>query len=217
MSASRNLRKAPGALTPGAVASVLALVAAGCGSSGSSVSQHAMAPHHHMPSHSESMTHSTAAFGADCSMVPASGMGSFHTMSMEPVVTAASHNPLLTGFAAAARRAGLTAQLDSLRGITVFAPENSAFTKVSGSAMTMLEHSASLAEILRYHVVSGHETAADLARGMALKTLEGSTVRPSKMGAVYEVNNAHVICGNIQTANATVYIIDTVLMPMHMH
>jgi len=37
------------------------------------------------------------------------------------------------------------------------------------------------------------------------------------MGAVYEANKAHVICGNIQTANATVYIIDTVLMPMHMH
>jgi uncharacterized surface protein with fasciclin (FAS1) repeats len=35
------------------------------------------------------------------------------------------------------------------------------------------------------------------------------------MGAVYEVNNAHVICGNIQTANATVCIIGEVLIPTH--
>jgi uncharacterized surface protein with fasciclin (FAS1) repeats len=35
------------------------------------------------------------------------------------------------------------------------------------------------------------------------------------MGAVYEVNNADIICGNIQTANATVYIINKVLEPMH--
>ena len=28
-----------------------------------------------------------------------------------------------------------------------------------------------------------------------------------------EVNNASVVCGGVQTANATVYLIDTVLMP----
>jgi uncharacterized surface protein with fasciclin (FAS1) repeats len=35
------------------------------------------------------------------------------------------------------------------------------------------------------------------------------------MGSVYEVNGANVICGNIQTANATVYVINKVLTPMH--
>jgi uncharacterized surface protein with fasciclin (FAS1) repeats len=48
-----------------------------------------------------------------------------------------------------------------------------------------------------------------------LTTLEGGTLRPAKMGAVYEVNNADVICGNIHTANATVYVINKVLTPMH--
>jgi uncharacterized surface protein with fasciclin (FAS1) repeats len=43
--------------------------------------------------------------------------------------------------------------------------------------------------------------------------LEGGMVTPGKMGETYAVNNAHVVCGNVQTANATVYIIDTVLMP----
>ena len=72
-----------------------------------------------------------------------------------------------------------------------------------------------LAKVLKYHVVSGHVTTAQLASGKPLTTLEGSTLKPSKMGAVYEVNNAGIICGNIHTANATVYIINKVLTPMH--
>jgi uncharacterized surface protein with fasciclin (FAS1) repeats len=50
---------------------------------------------------------------------------------------------------------------------------------------------------------------------VTLKTLEGGSLKGSKMGPVYEVNNASVICGNIQTANATVYVINKVLTPMH--
>jgi len=161
--------------------------------------------------------HMTARFGPDCGMVPASGMGSFHSMSMEPVVAAASHSPLLTTFAADAGKVGLTAKLNSAHSITVFAPANSAFAKLHGSAMSMLENHADLTEILRYHVVSGRLTPADLAAGTEARTLQGGTIKLSKMGAVYEVNNAHVICGNIQTANAIVYIISTVLEPMHMH
>ena len=38
-------------------------------------------------------------------------------------------------------------------------------------------------------------------------------VTPAAMGSTYEVNKANVVCGNVQTANATVYIIDSVLTP----
>ena len=46
-----------------------------------------------------------------------------------------------------------------------------------------------------------------------MSTAPVATVTPAAMGSTYEVNAAHVVCGNVQTANATVYIIDTVLMP----
>ena len=93
---SRTAR--PGAITGGVLASLVALTAAACGSStssapaasGASPSHHAMA-HHAMAE--------TARFGSDCGMIPATGMGSFHGMSMDPVVTAASHIPLLTTLA----------------------------------------------------------------------------------------------------------------------
>ena len=209
---SRTTR--PGAITGGVLASLVALTAAACGSgtssgpaaSGASPSHHAMA-HHAMAE--------TARFGSDCGMVPATGMGSFHGMSMDPVVTAASHNPLLTTLAKDINTAGLTADLNSMHAVTVFAPANTAFSKLPASSMTMMHSQAELTKILKYHVVSGHVTPAQLASGKPLTTLEGGTLKPSKMGAVYEVNTADVICGNIQTANATVYVINKVLIPMH--
>ena len=81
--------------------------------------------------------------------------------------------------------------------------------------MSMMSSTAELAKILKYHVVSGSVTPAELARGMTLTTLEGGQLHVAKMGGTYEVNNAAVTCGNLHTANATVYIINTVLMPMH--
>jgi uncharacterized surface protein with fasciclin (FAS1) repeats len=203
----------PATIIGGVIAGVLALTAAACGSSTPSAAPAASPSHHPVASH-HPMTES-AQFGSDCGMVPASGMGSFHGMSMDPVVTAASHNPLLTTLAADIKTAGLTPDLNTMHAITVFAPANTAFAKVPASDMTMMHSTAELAKILKYHVVNGHVTTAELASGKTLTTLEGDTLKPAKMGSVYEVNNADVICGNIQTANATVYIINQVLVPMH--
>ena len=199
-----------GFITAGVAAGAVALAVAGCGSSAPSASPGASgsAASHHP------MTESTP-FGSDCGMVPSTGMGSFHAMSMDQVLTAATHNPLLTTFAADVKMARLAGDLNSMHGLTVFAPANSAFKKLPAADMTMMHNAAELAKILKYHVVSGRVTPAELASGMTLKTLEGGSLKGSKMGSVYEVNNAQVICGNIRTANATVYVINKVLIPMH--
>ena len=204
-----------GALAACAGAAVLALAAAGCGSSGTtSTASGAAATHHAKASHSHAMTES-ARFGPDCGMVPATGMGSFHGMAMDPVVTAASHNPLLTTLARELKAAGLTADLNTMHPITVFAPANSAFSKLPHAEMSMMHSNAELTKILKHHIVSGRVTPAKLASGMALTTLAGGSLTGAKMGTVYEIGKASVICGNIQTANATVYVINKVLVPMH--
>jgi uncharacterized surface protein with fasciclin (FAS1) repeats len=77
----------------------------------------------------------------------------------------------------------------------------------------VLANKAELTQILTYHVAAGRITPAELASGTSVKTLEGATVKPAMSGGTYTVNGAKVVCGNVQTANATVYIIDTVLMP----
>jgi uncharacterized surface protein with fasciclin (FAS1) repeats len=200
-------------LAASAIGGAVAVTAAACGSTSSAPAATGASPSHHAMAH-HAMTEG-ARFGSDCGMVPAAGMGSFHGMSMEQVVTAAAHNPLLSTLAADIKTSGLTADLNSMHAITVFAPADTAFAKLPSSAMTMMHSHTELAKILKYHVVNGSITPAALASGKPLTTLEGGTLKPSKMGSVYEVNNADVICGNIHTANATVYIINKVLIPMH--
>ena len=205
----------------------IAVTAAACGSAASSTSSPAAAASatsssaapatsaSATASPSESMNEAAATIGNDCGMIPASGMGSMHGMSMDPVVVAVSHDPLTTTLAAEIKKADLTGALDSAKDITVFAPDNQAFAKLSAHDMSMMSGMAELGKILKYHVVSGTVTPAELAHGMTLTSLEGSPLKTSKMGSVYEVENAAVTCGNLHTANATVYIINTVLMPMH--
>jgi uncharacterized surface protein with fasciclin (FAS1) repeats len=135
-------------------------------------------------------------------------------MATAPVATAASANPVLSTLVTAVTKAGLVDTLNSASGITVFAPDNAAFAKIPTTTLDgVLANKAELTKILTYHVVSGRITPAQLASGTALKTLEGGTVTPAMSGGTYTVNGADVICGNVQTANATVYIISSVLMP----
>ncbi len=194
----------------------LAMGAAACSSSSSSPP--AAAPASPASSSAAASSPSSSAamtdFGAGCSSVPATGAGSFTGMATAPVATAASANPVLSTLVAAVEKAGLVDTLNSAAGITVFAPDNAAFAKLPAATLaSVLANKAELTKILTYHVVAGRYTPAQLASGAPLKTLEGATVTPALMGSTYEVNSADVVCGNVQTANATVYIINTVLMP----
>jgi uncharacterized surface protein with fasciclin (FAS1) repeats len=211
-------------LAASVAAAGLAVGAAACSSSSStpaastpssSASAAASSP---MPSSSASAAaagaSTTSDFGPGCASVPKSGAGSFTGMATAPVATAASANPVLSTLVTAVKQAGLVDTLNSAAGITVFAPDNSAFAAIPASTLkSVLANKAELTKILTYHVVAGRVTPAELASGKTLKTLEGSTVTPAMTGSSYTVNGASVVCGNVQTANATVYIIGSVLMP----
>lgn len=154
------------------------------------------------------------AFGPACAKIPATGAGSRSGMASAPVVIAAAHNPLLTDLAHAADVAGLTSTLNSASAVTLFAPDNSAFKDLGkGNYKTLMANRADLAKVLKYHVVKGRVTPAELAEHKPLRTLAGLPVHPVKSGSVYKVNGVPVICGNLQAANATIYIVNQVLVP----
>ena len=154
-------------------------------------------------------------FGEGCAAVPtdASNPGSFDAMSKVPVATAASGNPLLSTLVTAVGKAKLGDTLNSAEALTVFAPTNDAFKKIPAATLNkVLADNKTLTSILTFHVVAGKLAPADLAG--THKTLQGGNVTVAGSGEDFKVNgNASVICGNVQTANATVYIIDSVLMP----
>ncbi|MCG6499937.1 fasciclin domain-containing protein [Kitasatospora sp. A2-31] len=152
-------------------------------------------------------------FGAACAAVPKDGAGSFAGMAADPVATAASHNPLLSTLVTAVQKAGLVDTLNSAKDITVFAPTNDAFAKLPKKDLdAVLADKDKLTKILTYHVVPRRLAPAALAG--AHKTLETNEVTATGTTPDFTVNgSAKVLCGNVQTANATVYIVDTVLMP----
>jgi uncharacterized surface protein with fasciclin (FAS1) repeats len=207
----------------------LGLIVTACSSSGNSAA--IKAPSHKSPSHkpmasttpasdhsqmaaSASPATATKTIGDACSKLPTTGMGSVSGMASEPVGTAISHNPELTQLAHAIDKAGLTATLNSATAVTVFAPNDSAFHALgSGNLKTLLASKTDLTKLLEYHLVKGKLTPADLAAGKPLTTEVGLPVHPAKSGSDYTVNGARVTCGDIQTANGTIYILDKVLIP----
>lgn len=154
-----------------------------------------------------------APFGPGCEAVPADGAGSFEGMSTEPVATAASNNPLLTQLVAAVGEAGLGDTLNTTEDITVFAPTDDAFAAVPQETLdaAFADPSGLLTTVLTNHVVP-ERLSPDMVAGDH-ETLAGTTITVEGSGEEFMVGEATIICGNVQTANATVYIIDQVLLP----
>ena len=155
------------------------------------------------------------ACSAYASQVP-TGPGSVTGMAQDPVAVAASNNPLLTTLTAAVSgKLNPNVNLvDTLNGgsFTVFAPTDAAFAKIDAATIDKLKtDTALLTKILTYHVVPG-QASPDQVVGTH-KTVQGASVTVTGGGNAIKVNNASVVCGGVQTANATVYMIDTVLMP----
>lgn len=151
-------------------------------------------------------------FGDACSAVPTSGAGSFDGMVQDPVATAASNNPLLGTLVTAVGEAGLVDTLNDADALTVFAPTDDAFGKIPEADLNaVLADKELLTSILTYHVVGGQLDPEAVVGEQ--ETLQGGTVNVEGDTDGMTVNDATVLCGNIPTANATVYVIDSVLMP----
>ncbi|MFD3533295.1 fasciclin domain-containing protein [Streptomyces sp. NPDC058664] len=153
-------------------------------------------------------------FGPGCAAVPTEGDGSFDGMADDPVATAASNNPELSTLVTAVQKAGLVDTLNNAKDITVFAPTNDAFAKIPKADLDkVLADKAALTKILTYHVVEEKVDKGALADG-SFKTLQGGTVTTDGSGDAFVVNDtAKIVCGGVPTSNATVHIVDTVLMP----
>ncbi|MDF2825063.1 MAG: beta-Ig-H3/fasciclin [Mycobacterium sp.] len=144
------------------------------------------------------------------------GPGSVAGMAADPVTVAASNNPMLKTLTQA-----LSGQLnpdvnlvDTLNGseFTVFAPTDDAFAKIDAATLeTLKTDSDLLTSILTYHVVPGQAAPAQVAGEHV--TVQGAPLTVTGEGDELKVNDAGLVCGGVKTANATVYMIDTVLMP----
>jgi uncharacterized surface protein with fasciclin (FAS1) repeats len=159
--------------------------------------------------------------GSGCAAYTAAtptGPGSIDGMAQSPVATAAANNPLLKTLTSAISgtlnpKVNLVASLNAAQ-FTIFAPVDSAWAKVPAATMSsykLSSNAAKLTGILNYHVVPGQLAPAQVTG--TLPTVQGGSLTITGTGADMKINGASLICGGIHTANATVYLIDTVLAP----
>jgi transforming growth factor-beta-induced protein len=150
--------------------------------------------------------------------IPATGKGSLKGMAQDPAATAASNNPQLTTLVAAVKAAGLVDTLNGPGPFTIFAPANSAFAKLpAGTVDTLVkkENIPTLSSILTYHVIGGKKLSSkDLAKVSTLTTVNGESLTVKTSGKKITINGStNVVLADVQVANGTVFIVDSVLMP----
>jgi uncharacterized surface protein with fasciclin (FAS1) repeats len=154
--------------------------------------------------------------GSACASLPTDGEGSLAGMADDPAATAASNNPELSTLVSAVTAADLVDTLNSEGPFTIFAPVNSAFEKIPAADLdAVLADTELLTSILTYHVVPEQLSSTELADAGTVATVNGAELEVTMEGETLMVNGdeATVVCADVPTANATVYLIDTVLMP----
>lgn len=122
---------------------------------------------------------------------------------------------------AALTAGGLVDALESPGPFTVFAPTDTAFSKLPPGVIDDLlkpENKPKLVKILTYHVVAGKAiTAADIIKmnpPFLLPMLNNITTNITKVGSNIKVNNATVIQADVLASNGIIHVIDTVLIPL---
>ncbi|GLW95689.1 fasciclin domain-containing protein [Actinokineospora globicatena] len=166
----------------------------------------------------DGVTTAAEVFGPSCKDLPqGDAAGGLTSMGPQPVATAASTNPLLTKLVAAVKAIpGLVDTLNTTDNLTIFAPADPAFAALGDAKFQELAaNPAALAPILQFHVVPKRYNRDGLVAAGTVKSLNaaGGDIKIEGTGDDITINGAKVLCGNIPTKNATVFVIDTVLTP----
>ena len=126
-----------------------------------------------------------------------------------------ARDPQLSTLNTLIQKAGLAETLKAGGPYTVFAPTNDAFAEIPEKDLNaLLKDKEALTAVLTHHVVPETLTPDNLAGTHETLNKDELVVEGSdEMFTADAEEQANIICGNIQTANATVYVVDTVMMP----
>ena len=111
------------------------------------------------------------------------------------------------------KEAGLVDTLKGSGPFTLFAPTNEAFAKIPAADLAALKSDKTkLAEVLKYHLISGSVMADKVAGMKTAKTVEGESLTIDTSKGV-KIDNAMVTQTDIMAKNGVIHVVDTVLMP----
>lgn len=144
------------------------------------------------------------------------GLGAPSAQAADVVDTAASVDDLST-LVSLVQAAGLVDALKDAEDITVFAPTNAAFEALPSRVSRAIEINPDiLTTILLYHVAPERLRAADVVARTHIDTLANDPLRVRTPGGTVKIDRSTVIATDIETDNATVHLIDRVLLPWNL-
>ena len=137
--------------------------------------------------------------------------------AVEDIVVTAVNNGNFGVLVEALTTANLVDALKGTGPFTVFAPTDAAFTALLAQLSVTKEQllaRADLADILKYHVISGSKVmSSDLAASQEVTTLQGAKMTVTKTGAVVKAGAATVTGADVMSSNGVIHVIDKVLLP----
>ena len=152
--------------------------------------------------------------GSGCPNLPDTGVGSAEQLGEQGAAAAVAEIPQLSQLSVTLRFAELEDTLNSAQDVTLFAPTDAAFRSIGlDRGRKLVTDPQQAVKVLKYHVVTKRLTPEELAGSH--ETLEGKPLTVQGSGEDFTVGagGAKVVCGNLQAANATIYLIDQVLQP----
>lgn len=165
------------------------------------------------PSSSSPTTSTGSLFGAGCPNLPESGPGSLSDLGNRDWIDALAQVPALSQLSVTVALSGLSGDLQGVGEATVFAPNDQAFRRLGvDGGRRLLTNPGAAVDVLSLHILP-ERLSPDALVG-SHTTVTGRSLEIARSDETFTVNGQAVItCGNLNTGNATVYIIDHVLMP----
>jgi uncharacterized surface protein with fasciclin (FAS1) repeats len=137
------------------------------------------------------------------------------TPTPDPTITdVVVSDPNFSILEAAVIKAELADDLAQPGALTVFAPDNAAFTAagITEAAVATLSKEA-LVDILTYHVLGAKVTASMVPASDAVTTLQGESLFASKNANGVFVNGVKVTTADVPASNGVIHVINGVLKP----
>lgn len=113
--------------------------------------------------------------------------------------------------------AGLAGVLSDSGPYTLFAPNDDAFGKLPrGTIEDWLkpENKSELVSVLKYHVLPGRASAADVGTMSHPKMMQGQSAVITKEGDKIRIDGANLIGVDIASSNGVIHMIDAVILPI---
>lgn len=131
------------------------------------------------------------------------------------VETAASNDSFHT-LGKALEAADLASVLKNSGPFTIFAPTDEAFEKLPKDTLAHWlkpKNKAELISVLKYHVLPGRASAADVERLTTPKMMQGQTATITKDGDKLRIGEATITKTDIASSNGIIHAIDRVNVP----